>query len=127
MKNWKTMSSVVLVFVLGMLVGIVGTHRFYQKRLREFTAGPIPLRQAMLRGLAWRLHLTAEQRVETDNAIRDAQRQFQEIRKEVQPQVEEILQRAEERIRAQLDVKQREKFDRLIEEHRNRWRKSQVE
>jgi hypothetical protein len=49
------------------------------------------------------------------------------IRQEVQPRAEEILDRATERIRKQLDVKQREKFERIVEQHRQRWHDAKVD
>lgn len=127
MKPWKVVVGVLLVFMLGVLIGALGTHRYYMKRLHEMAEGPAGIRQAMVRGLTWRLRLTPAQKVETDNAIRDAQKEFQGIRKEVQPRVEVILQHAEDRIRAQLDIKQREKFDKIVAEHKGRWQNLQVE
>ena len=127
MKPWKVVIGVLLVFFLGALIGALGTHRYTMKRLHAMAEGPVGIRQAMVRGLTWRLRLTPAQQVETDNAIREAQKEFQGIRNEVQPRVEVILHSAQDRIRAQLDIKQREKFDKIVAEHKGRWQNMQVE
>lgn len=124
MKKWKVIVGIALVFLLGVAAGALVTHRVYQKRFREITSGgPPAVRHFLVRVLTRQLRLTPAQQVGTDDAIHDAQKEFQVIRKEVEPRVEDILNRAKERIRQQLDVEQRAKFDQIVEQHRRRWRR----
>jgi uncharacterized protein YneF (UPF0154 family) len=127
MKRWKVVVGVLLVFVFGMLAGAIVTHRIYQRRLHHLMSGPPAVRQFMVRAMTRELRLTPAQRVEVDSAIHDAQLELQTIRKEVQPQVEDILHRAEDRIRKQLDVSQREKFDRFVEQQEKRWQNPRID
>ena len=127
MKKWKVIVGILLIFMLGCFTGGLVTHRRYHRIITQFTSGPAGAREGMMRMLTRRLHLTLAQQVEVDNAIHDAQRDFAAVRKEVQPRVEGILDRAQERIRKQLDVGQREKFDRIIEQHKSRWQNPQVD
>src|ERR1051326_5432639 len=127
MKRWKVVFGVLLVFVFGMLAGAIVTHRIYQRRLHLLMSGPPAVRQFMVRAMTRELRLTPAQRVEVDSAIHDAQLELQTIRKEVQPQVEDILHRAEDRIRKQLDVSQREKFDRFVEQQEKRWQNPRID
>lgn len=127
MKRWKVIVGVLLVFVFGMLAGAIVTHRIYQKRIQHLTSGPPAVRQFMVRAMTRELRLTPAQQVEVDNAVHDAQREFQAVRKQVQPQVEDILDRAVDRVRKQLDVGQREKFEKWVEQQRGRWRNPRID
>ena len=127
MKRWKVVVGVLLVFVLGAFTGGLVTHRIYQKRIHNLMSGPPAVRYFMVRAMTRELRLTPAQQVEVDNAIRDAQQEFQSIRKQVQPQVEEIIQRAEERVRKQLDAGQKEKFDKWAEQQRSRWKNPRID
>lgn len=124
MRTWKGVVSVlvatILIFLFGAFAGAVITHKFYVKRIQEMTSGPAGMRQVMLRGLTWRLDLTPSQEVEVDRAIREAQKDLLAVRSEVQPRIEEILNRSIAEIRGQLDDAQRAKFEKIVEEHRAR-------
>lgn len=131
MRTWKGIVSVtvaaVLIFVFGALAGGVVAHKSYAKRMQEMSSGPAGMRQVMLRGLRWRLKLSPSQVVEVDRVIRDAQKDLLVVRSEVQPRIEEVLDRSIAEIRGQLDEVQRVKFDKLIEEHRARLRNRQLD
>jgi uncharacterized protein YneF (UPF0154 family) len=128
MKKWKVIVGIALVFLLGVATGALVTHRAYQRGIKSFTeGGPTGVRSMMVKMMTRRLDLTPAQQVEVDTVVREAQREFQVIRQEVQPRAEEILDRATERIRKQLDVKQREKFERIVEQHRQRWHDAKVD
>ncbi len=127
MKTWKIVLGVVLVFVLGMCAGALVTHRIYHKKIRELVANPPAVRHFMVRTMSRQLHLTPAQQVEVDNAIRDAQREFQAVRKQVQPQIQDILHRAEDRIRQQLDASQRARFDAFVERQEKRWQNPKMD
>jgi len=127
MKKWKVIVGIALVFLLGACSGALVTHRIYKKAIEQFTGGPSSARNAIVKMLTRRLDLTPGQQSEVDDAIREAQKEFQSIRKEVQPRVEEVLDRTAERVRKQLDVPQREKFDQIVEKHRSRWSDGKID
>ncbi|MSR65502.1 MAG: hypothetical protein EXS18_06940 [Verrucomicrobiae bacterium] len=127
MKQWKVVIGVLLVFVLGILAGALVTHRIYQRKIREIASSPVTVRHFMVKAMTRQLRLTPAQQVEVENTIHDSQREFQAIRKQVQPQVEDILHRAQDRIRKQLDVSQREKFDKFVEQQEKRWQNPKID
>jgi hypothetical protein len=123
MKNWKTILGVVAVFVLGMLAGGLVTAKIFQHRIHQVLTGDQSVvANVIVRRLCWRLRLDATQREQLRAIVSEAQQELKTVRKQVQPQVEEILDRAVAKERATLRPEQVEKFDRLVAERKTKWK-----
>lgn len=125
MKNWKTILGVVAVFVLGMLAGGLVTAKCFRHRIHQILAGDQRVvANIIVRRLSWRLRLDAGQKEQLRAIVGEAQQELKGVRKQVQPQVEEILDRAFAKERATLRSDQAEKFDKLVAERRAKWHES---
>jgi hypothetical protein len=118
MKNWKAILGVVLVFALGMMAGGLLTARMIQRRAQKIArGGPAAVEEIVVRRLGFRLRLDSAQREQVRQIIRQSQQDMRPVRQ----QGEEIVKRAGGKVREILRPDQREKFDRLLTEHRTRW------
>jgi Spy/CpxP family protein refolding chaperone len=66
----------------------------------------------------------AVQRAQLRVIVAEGQGELKVIRKQIQPQVEDLLTRSEAKVRALLRPDQQEKFDKLIAERKARWASS---
>jgi len=119
MKNWKAIVGVLLVFVLGAAAGAFGTLGVI--RYRWMHRGPQAMADLIVRRLSWELRLDAAQRDQLRAIVNDSQQEMRSVRKQFQPQIEEILGRADAKVRAILRPGQQEKFDRLVAERKEKW------
>jgi hypothetical protein len=124
MKNWKLFVGVTMVFVLGILVGVMGTSAVIKKRHPLFTTDVDSRTRLIVEKLDRELGLDDDQRkrVETVvNAIgRDARDHFRRSRK----QWEALVDRGFRQIRQELSPGQREKLETIrhtFEKRRRRW------
>ncbi len=110
MKNWKTWLAVLGVFVLGALVGGLLTLRVV---LRLRPENPF-LARVVERRLARQLKLDDQQKAVVHDAVEQARRDMLAVRDRVAPEIRQILDRAQQSIRASLRPEQQRKFDEMI-------------
>ena len=122
MKNWKAIFGVTAVFVLGMAAGSLVTIRVAERRLSH--AGPQAVEHLIVRRLSLRLRLDAAQREQLRAIVHNGQQDMQTARQQIQPQVEQVLDHAVNRVRDILRPEQREKFDKIVAEQRPKWKPS---
>lgn len=113
MKNWKLISGVFLVFILGILVGLLPgfyfSHRF---------PPPLPPRHMdsksrgsfMLERLSRDLDLTEDQKTRIGKVIMDMEEKLDQHFRSVQPEVKAILDDGFSKIETELDPLQKKKF-----------------
>ena len=119
MKRWTAILSVTGLFVIGILIGALGSHVHYSNRMLGPGSPPgRVLQDDFVDRLEKRLGLTAEQREEVDRILYESHVGREQLRGRVEPLVREHLERTHERIAEVLTPEQREAFDRLIERHR---------
>jgi hypothetical protein len=123
MKNWKAIVGVIAVFVLGGLAGSITTIGVVRHRLVH-GHGSQMLANLIVRRLSWELRLDREQRSQLRVIVVEGQGEMKVIRKQIQPQVEDLLTRSEVKVRALLRPDQQEKFDKLVAERKARWASS---
>ncbi len=110
MKNWKTWLAVLGVFVLGALVGSLLTLRVVMRLRPE---NPFFARMVERR-LARQLQLDDQQKVVVHEAIEQARRDMLALRDRVAPEIRQVLDRAQQSIRASLRPEQQKKFDEMV-------------
>ncbi len=122
MKNWKVIAGVIGIFLLGMLAGGLVTAKLCQIRVRQVVlGGPQAVGDVIVRRLSWHLRLDGAQRDQLRAIVGDAQTEMKSVRRQVQPQVEEILERAETKVCSMLRPEQVERFDKLVSERKAKW------
>jgi hypothetical protein len=123
MKNWKAVVGVMAIFVLGGLAGSITTIGLVRHRLVH-GHGSQMLENLIVRRLSWDLRLDRAQREQLRVIVTQGHEDMKVIRKQIQPQVEELLTRSEAKVRAMLRPDQVEKFDKLVAERKARWASS---
>lgn len=117
MKRSTALLAVTLLFLVGVAVGVLGTHLFYIHAARQ-PGGLAHLGSLWLaRNLDRRLDLTADQRRQVDAILADTARDAAALRQDITPRLLAILDRTHRRIAAVLTPEQRRKFERFRHEH----------
>lgn len=121
MKKWKSIVSVVVVFLLGALAGALVTHTLYQRKFDDVIRGePRTMREFVVRRLSHELHLDPSQVEQLRAIIRETHAEMRNVRRQFRPQTEEILARSQDRVRALLRPDQLEKYERIIAERKRK-------
>jgi len=123
MKNWKAIVGVIAIFILGGLAGSITTIGLVRHRLVH-GHGSQMWQDLIVRRLSWELRLDRDQRTQLRVIVAQGHEDMKVIRKQIQPQVEELLTRSETKVRAILRPDQVEKFDKLIAERKAQWTQS---
>ncbi len=124
--NRRAVGWVLLVFLFGIALGALGT---YLVGARVWGARPESQdhrdkRARVVERFTRELNLTPDQQKQLDAILADMHNKYEEIRKQIAPQNEQVRQQGREQIRAILRPEQRPKFEeflrRLDEERKKR-------
>jgi Spy/CpxP family protein refolding chaperone len=118
MKRSAGLLAVLGVFVVGVAIGIVGTHLFYAQMMRRPSGPPGFMGRPFVERLESRLDLTADQRREIDEILRRSREEGENLRHEMQPRLRSLFDSTEAEIEAVLTPEQQEKFRQLRETQR---------
>ena len=119
-KQGVALAAVAALFLVGVLVGVFGTHLYYAQLLRR-PAGPSHLANREFGGRLERLlDLNAEQRREIDRIVRDSRLRSEELRREMVPRVQEMMAETRQEIEAVLTDEQKEVFEAMRQRYRGR-------
>ena len=124
--NRKAIALLLLVFVLGVALGAVGTRlvgaRAFAARTNPRSA--VPDRQRAVSRLTEELSLTPDQQKQVTEILGNMQAGYNNIRQQANPQYEQVRNQGHDRIRQILTPEQRAKFEVFLrqvdEERRNR-------
>ncbi|MFA6054774.1 MAG: hypothetical protein WC769_05300 [Thermodesulfovibrionales bacterium] len=121
MKKWKTIVSIILVFLLGLLAGALITHEIYKHRIENIIRGdPKAMRELIVQRLNHKLHLDTAQLEQLRVIVNETHAEIKNVRKQIRPQIEEILESSQNRVRAILRPDQLEKYEKIIAERKKR-------
>ena len=123
MKKWQLWLGVVTVFVLGVLVGVLGTALAVKRLVGQVVdGGPEAVREVVVRRLARELDLTAAQRAKIETITRATHEQLMQLRAEKQPEIEAILADAIDKMRRELQPEQQDRLQALYDRATRTWR-----
>jgi len=111
----------VLIFIAGGILGSGLTLRYLRDRVLYAIHHPQEVPARLSLDLKSRLGLTTEETEKVCQIIASRQLKLQEIRREVQPRVEEELEELRKEISASLTPKQAAKWNAWFEEMRSTW------
>ncbi len=121
MKKWKMAASIVIVFLLGALAGTLVTHTLSQRKVERIIRGETrSAGEFIVRRLSHKLDLDGAQQEQLKAIIEATHAEINALRKQYRPQIEEILTHSQDKVRAILRPDQREKYEKIISEHRKR-------
>ena len=113
--------GVLFVFLLGVLAGGLVTHKVYQQRMEGISRDePRTMREVIVQRLNHELHLDPAQLGQLREIVKETHAEMRNVRKQIRPQMEEVLARSQARVRALLRPDQLEKYDRIISERRRK-------
>jgi Spy/CpxP family protein refolding chaperone len=120
MKRWKLLAGVAFVFVLGIMVGSLGTKLYFEHRFSRPRGGPPAMRAFLLKKFSQELDLTEEQKSEFKKSIDLLDVKLREHFRKSHSEIGGIISQGQSQMRGVLTTNQQEKFDKLIERFERR-------
>jgi uncharacterized membrane protein len=122
MKSVKPWLLLLLVFLAGAAVGVIGTRVVVRHVLKRVMANPDLVWTRIERALAADLKLNPEQRVKVRQVLSETQNQVRDLRIEFQPRFLSIVEKARTELAAALTPEQRARLDQLLQERERLWK-----
>ena len=123
MKTLKPLVLLSLVFVAGIVVGVIGTRAVVRHVISSIVANPDLVWTRIERALAADLKLNPEQRATVHQILSETHDQVRSLRTEYQPRFVPVIEKARAEIAAALTPEQRAKFDKMLKEKERLWKR----
>jgi Spy/CpxP family protein refolding chaperone len=121
MKNIRPIYCILVVFVLGTLCGVLGTHLFYKCRMDSIIGAKGANREERLvEMLDRKLDLDTRQKEQVRAIVRETQEEVRQVRRQFRPQMEAAIGKGQVKISALLTPEQRKKYEQMITERKAR-------
>ncbi len=122
-RKLKSVVVVGLIFFSGVIVGgmISGSTVLRDVTDNAFGSGPAPVRKLLVQRAKYGLHLDEDQQHLFWQILTETGAELNVAAKPVQPHINQILDRAELRLRQVLHAEQTPRFDRWVKAARERW------
>jgi hypothetical protein len=125
MTRQKLWIGLIVLFLAGVLTGIVGSVLYWQyEQGHRDERGPAARQERVMKKLTHELSLNSAQQASMKPIVDRAHKQLLRLRFEHQPEVEHILAQAMADMKTALSPDQRQKLDDLYAGLRGRWNKS---
>jgi Spy/CpxP family protein refolding chaperone len=118
MKTFKLLLLVGLVFLAGVVAGVVGTRIAIRHWMRSAIQQPEMVQTLIERRLKWQLRLDASQQAQVHQILADARGRLKGLRQEYRPQVVLIVSNVDVEISALLTPAQQKRFEKMKQENR---------
>jgi hypothetical protein len=115
MSKWKLIAGITLVFIVGGLVGSIGTRVYIKHHILSLLTDSKVRNAHFMKGLSKALNLTQDQKIKIGKIIEQMEQQRREFSFNHWPEIEKILNEGYLQIRKQLDNDQQKKLDALRE------------
>ena len=123
MKSFKPALLLLLVFLAGIVVGVIGTRAVVRQVIRSVVANPNLFWTRIERTLTADLKLNAEQRARVHQILAETHDRVKTLRNEYQPRLLPVIEQARSDINAALTSEQRAKFDKMLKEKERLWKR----
>jgi len=119
--RWKLISGLLLVFVLGILAGSLGTGLYLKHRLAPLIKDPRARKTFIMKKLSNELNLTSDQKRKIEPIVEQMLEKRREYYLKNRPEIKTIFDQGFTQIREELNEDQKKKLDGLREKfHRRR-------
>lgn len=115
-NRWQLRAAAAMIFVLGFAAGALALNAY---RAWSRGSGQVS-RQDRFEQMSERLKFNNEQKTQVQQILGDTREQLQALRKESEPRVKEIRERADERLQKVLTPEQWQQFQQMRDEIRGR-------
>jgi nucleoid DNA-binding protein len=113
--RWKLISGLLLVFVLGVLVGSVGTGFYLKHRLAPIIKEPRARKAFIMKKLSKKLNLTPNQKTKIEPIVEQMIEKRREYYRKIRPEIKRIMDQGFTQIKEELNEDQKKKLDELRE------------
>ncbi len=113
--RWKLISGLLLVFVLGVLVGSVGTGFYLKHRLAPIIKEPRAKKAFIMKRLSKKLNLTPNQKTKIEPIVEQMIEKRREYYRKTRPEIKRIMDQGFTQIKEELNEDQKKKLDELRE------------
>ena len=123
MKRWKLIAGIILVFVLGVLSGTLGTGFYVKQKMKPIRQDPKAKRTVIIEKLTNRLDLKENQIPKIEKILDEIDQRRREYHQEIRKMRTESISQ----MKKELTPEQQKKLDQLHQEwekRRNKWRSS---
>ena len=123
MKRWKLIAGIILVFVLGVLSGTLGTGLYVKQKMKPIRQDPKAKRTVIIEKLTRGLDLKESQIPKIEKILDELDQRRREYRQEIRKMRTESISR----MKKELTPEQQKRLDQLHQEwekQRNKWRSS---
>jgi hypothetical protein len=111
MKQFRAVAGIAAIFVLGVMIGVLGTSLVVSHRMESFhKKGPPPIRPMFMKQIVNRLDLTPAQQAEVEKMVDTLQAELRTIRRDFHPRVKAAFDACFERINQHLTGDQKKKL-----------------
>lgn len=124
--RWKLISGLFLVFVLGILVGSLGTGFYVKHELYPRAKKPGAKKAFIMKKLSKELNLTPNQVSKIEPIVEQMIEKRRAYYGKVRPEMEKIMDQGFTQIKAELNQEQKKKLDELREKFRKRRYKKKI-
>jgi len=122
MRNFKAITGVIAIFVLGIMTGILGTSLVVKSRIEKFhQKGPPHVKTMFMKRLSNKLDLSPAQKKSIQKILDKMQTDLQSIRQNVRPEIKSAFSAGFKEIRQELTEPQKKKFDLLAKKFPDRF------
>jgi len=129
MKRLKGIFIVLLIFLCGVLVGgaIGASAALVDLVNKTFRGGPANIRKLLVQRAKNDLKLDEDQNHQFWQILNETGLELRDATKPVRPEIDAVLAKASDRLRAILKPEQRPRFDTFVKDVRQRWLESMEE
>lgn len=122
MSRTTLWSGLIVLFLAGALMGVVGTSFYYQyEDEHRWDKGPVGRQERIMKRLTQELSLAPAQQAEIEPIVKHAHLEILQVRVRHQPDIDRILGLGMEALKAKLSPEQQTKLDRLHVQLQQRW------
>ena len=120
MNRWRLVSGILLVFVLGVLAGSVGTGFYFKHRFVSRKKDPNARKAFIMKRLTKELNLTQTQMTEIDKIVEQMVEQRREYSLQKRLEIKQIMDQGFSQMKKELNMDQQKKLDALRERFERR-------
>ena len=122
--GWKTLLSLTLIFIAGVVSGAVGSGIYVRRVMHEMlNAGPREIEQATLKRVSSALNLSPQQEKQMQPIVRQAHERLMGLRAAHQGEIDGILGEARHQAEEFLNSDQQVKLERVLLALHERWQR----
>ena len=119
----KIVAGVLVVFLLGVITGVLGTNIYVMHGIRKFTSGrpPEAHKNLLMRRLSRELDLTEDQKPQVEKILEEANVEIRAFLTKSRAEFEQIMQPRKAQLKEILTPTQQEKLDKIFARMQQRW------